>query len=186
MRRPCLFFMFVVFFFLFFDCCSSFVSKRHILSNSSAFKWSDASWRDQWNSPSKFCFLFMSAYLFVLHWDFLPLDINCGPTEAYFVWVSVPAGAGFVGIVIIFYPSCLSWVGTDNWVGTSRSLVENFQPSSLRFYLQVYLCHLSFFILCLPIHTNFHCPASHRVSFFPPATQFLHVSLWGLVPYTTS
>lgn len=59
---------------------------------------------DQQSSPSKFSFFKALVYFFVLHWDFGPLYITCGPPEVYFV----PVSSQPLGIVIIFYLSCLS------------------------------------------------------------------------------
>ena len=92
---------------------------------------------DQQSSPSKFGFHFYPFVCFsVLRWDFPPLYITRGPTEVcscafplsrWVLWSS------FIRLV---------WVGTDNWIGTSRPLERH--KNLIFLYFQI--CHCRLFL----------------------------------------
>lgn len=88
-----LYFLFVIALVLLYILCFSFVSEGHILSNSSTLKWGDAftgrSFPCEEIVPlQSWVSFFMPLLVFVLHGDFLPLDITGGHCDVYFV--SIP------------------------------------------------------------------------------------------------
>lgn len=62
------------------------MGKGHILSSLLTLSGAMLSCVDHESFPSKFFFVVFNAlvYLFVLHWDFLPLYVTYGPTGVHF------------------------------------------------------------------------------------------------------